>query len=188
MTLRARDVVSDHVAKADLESRVGDVLQRPGKRQPTHVAVFDGGRFVGLIRLQDTLLSSPLRIFEDLIPESTTTSVLPDMPAQEVGRLMQESGADALPVVGGDGAFVGAVTEQSLLVGLLAEQHRLLEESDRLRDVAEAERSKANAIVDNAVDGIITINERGIVESFNQAAEKIFGYSASEMIGNRPGV
>ena len=43
--------------------------------------------------------------------------------------------------------------------------------------------AKIQAILDTTVDGIITINEKGIVESFNPAAEKIFGYSSEEVIG-----
>nr|WP_314858079.1 EAL domain-containing protein [uncultured Undibacterium sp.] len=39
------------------------------------------------------------------------------------------------------------------------------------------------AILDNMVDGVITINARGQIESYNQAAAKIFGYSADEAIG-----
>ena len=40
------------------------------------------------------------------------------------------------------------------------------------------------AILNTAVDGIITIDKRGIIQSFNSAAERIFGYTAMEAIGN----
>jgi PAS domain S-box-containing protein len=39
------------------------------------------------------------------------------------------------------------------------------------------------SVVNNVVDGIITIDQRGAVESFNPAAEKLFGYEAAEIIG-----
>ncbi len=49
----------------------------------------------------------------------------------------------------------------------------------------EAYREKAarlQAILDATVDGIISINEHRIVQSFNKAAETIFGYRADEVI------
>ncbi|MCA9141005.1 MAG: PAS domain S-box protein, partial [Planctomycetales bacterium] len=39
------------------------------------------------------------------------------------------------------------------------------------------------SIVETAVDGIITVDERGIIDTFNGSAEKLFGFRAEEMIG-----
>ena len=43
--------------------------------------------------------------------------------------------------------------------------------------------NRIKAILDNAVEGIITINEGGLVETFNPAAANIFGYTTSEVVG-----
>ncbi|MBI4382584.1 MAG: PAS domain S-box protein [Nitrospinae bacterium] len=52
---------------------------------------------------------------------------------------------------------------------------------------AEAVRRKSDfryrALVENVVDGIVTIDARGRILSFNPAAERIFGYKAWEAIG-----
>nr|WP_315250706.1 PAS domain-containing sensor histidine kinase [uncultured Flavobacterium sp.] len=41
-----------------------------------------------------------------------------------------------------------------------------------------------NALVNNALDGIITINDFGIIESINPSACKLFAYSEQEVLGN----
>ena len=43
-------------------------------------------------------------------------------------------------------------------------------------------------IFENVADGIITTNEEGIIESFNRAAENMFGYSAREIVGRNVSV
>ena len=42
---------------------------------------------------------------------------------------------------------------------------------------------KTRSIIENAADGIVVITAQGVVQSFSPAAERIFGYSASEIIG-----
>ena len=56
---------------------------------------------------------------------------------------------------------------------LKKQESELIERETRLR-----------TILENTVDAIITIDESGVIESFNQAAERIFGYTAAETIGN----
>jgi PAS domain S-box-containing protein len=41
-----------------------------------------------------------------------------------------------------------------------------------------------HSIVESSVAGIVTINSRGIVQSFSPAAERMFGYEESEVIGH----
>jgi two-component system sensor kinase FixL len=46
-----------------------------------------------------------------------------------------------------------------------------------------ASDARWRAIIDSAVDAIIVIDAKGIIESFNTAAERLFGYSAGDVIG-----
>ena len=50
------------------------------------------------------------------------------------------------------------------------------------QDLFDSEQ-RIRSVVENVVDGIITINVRGKVTTFNPAAERIFGYAAQEVIG-----
>ncbi|AKQ47491.1 histidine kinase [Rufibacter radiotolerans] len=45
------------------------------------------------------------------------------------------------------------------------------------------DQARLKAIIDAAIDGIITIDSRGIIETMNPAALRIFGYGPEEVIG-----
>jgi diguanylate cyclase (GGDEF)-like protein/PAS domain S-box-containing protein len=53
----------------------------------------------------------------------------------------------------------------------------------RVKNEFEKSQSQLQAIIHNAMDGIITISELGEIQEFNPAAEKIFGYSRQEVMG-----
>ena len=46
-----------------------------------------------------------------------------------------------------------------------------------------ADEARYRAVINTATDGIVTINEMGIIQAFNPAAERIFGYTVNEIIG-----
>ncbi|MBW3694511.1 response regulator [Vibrio sp. T187] len=58
-----------------------------------------------------------------------------------------------------------------------------VKEKEALMTTLQETSHKLTAILDTAADGMITIDINGIILSFNQAAQNIFGYQESEMIG-----
>jgi len=54
--------------------------------------------------------------------------------------------------------------------------------SERREAVRVLDDERTRAIVETVFDGIIMINDEGIVETFNPAAEAIFGYNGTEVI------
>ena len=71
------------------------------------------------------------------------------------------------------------VTDRGEVVSIRTDITDLKNREQQARDNEEY----LNAVVSNAAEGIITIDGRGVIETFNPAAEKIFGYQAAEMVG-----
>ena len=61
---------------------------------------------------------------------------------------------------------------------------RELKERERMEAALRASEERLRAVLDTTIDGIIVIDETGIVESFNSSAAQIFGYTADEVIGH----
>ena len=59
----------------------------------------------------------------------------------------------------------------------------LTERLETMRDVEKETRGRLQAILDNTVDGLITINSQGVVLHYNAACEAIFGYPAQDVVG-----
>lgn len=52
-----------------------------------------------------------------------------------------------------------------------------------LQEALEISEQRAQAVVETAVNAIITMNESRVIETVNSATERIFGYARGEMIG-----
>jgi diguanylate cyclase (GGDEF)-like protein/PAS domain S-box-containing protein len=52
-----------------------------------------------------------------------------------------------------------------------------------MQDELLANEARIRAVTDNAFDAIITSDERGVIDGVNYAVEKMFGYSAAELMG-----
>jgi PAS domain S-box-containing protein len=70
-------------------------------------------------------------------------------------------------------------------ISMLAKSFQAMTEQVRQRDEIHRRETAARmqAIVDTAAETIVTINEHGIVESYNRQAEHDFGYAAADVIG-----
>jgi len=82
----------------------------------------------------------------------------------------------------GSSIWVQATADAGLLTAILSVfVWRLIVRP--LRFALASEAARARAVMDTAAEGIVIIDERGAVESFNRAAEHMFGYEVREVIG-----
>jgi diguanylate cyclase (GGDEF)-like protein/PAS domain S-box-containing protein len=65
------------------------------------------------------------------------------------------------------------------VLGVLRDDTERIEAARRVSELA----SHTAAILDNVVDAIISIDERGRIDAFNAAATRMFGYRADEAVG-----
>jgi len=89
-------------------------------------------------------------------------------PANQAGEIPQE--------------LAMAITFTTLMICSLVIAINLLLKYRDASALAKASESRLLAMMDTAVDGIVTINAQGLIQSMNKAAEKIFGWTQAELL------
>ena len=69
-------------------------------------------------------------------------------------------------------------------IGELGAALRIMKDAVERRELSlQKSEAQLKAIVDNTVDGLITIDSRGIIQRYNRGCTKVFGYRPDEAIG-----
>ena len=113
------------------------------------------------------------------------------VPLPEIEAELMESGEwqGELQHTHRDGRQLVVASQWALHGGTSPESSSILDlsldvtEAGRSRSMIEEREARLRSILETAPDAIITIDERGIVQSFSIAAERLFGYAAGEVIG-----
>ena len=123
--LTAADCLWPHVKRVLAEKRPAPVAKG------TLFAVFampPEEKFCGLVSERD-IAAHPNWIFADLVEHRPLYEVKPSASLAACLGLMKKSGREALPVIDSAGQFIGAITQSSLLHGLLKQEHGLLRQA-----------------------------------------------------------
>lgn len=101
-------------------------------------------------------------------------------PARSVlGRIRQPDGAERV-LLWNAGRLSGP---KGRVLGVIAVAQDITER-ERAEQALREREARMSSIISTAPDAIITIDPRGIIQSFSGAAENLFGYAAGEVIGH----
>ena len=140
-----------------------------------------GGLALGALSVSRKIIA-PLRTLTTLVAQTSIERPAALDPAlmqrrDEVGMLAQSFEAMSQRLVQ---SFDELRHHRDNLEHTVDERTRELVEANHVLDEG---RARIAAIMDNVADGIVTMDAEGRIESFNRAAERLFGYRAAEVVG-----
>jgi diguanylate cyclase (GGDEF)-like protein/PAS domain S-box-containing protein len=152
------------------------------------VAVVEGGRFVFANRAALSLLG--VEQAASVIGTDFMRYVHPDdFAAIDVGSHAASGNFTVTPIriVRADGIVlqVELTISEVIFRGRVAHAYLALDRTQELQAISalSAREGRILKILDAMIDGVITVDDDGYIESFNKAAEDIFGFRAGSVIG-----
>ena len=134
------------------------------------LAIAGAGLGVFAARSLTKHLESMTRAANEFISNGKISTKLPVHRQDEIGVLSN--------------AFEYLIEQVNQAHQFLISSNQELESQVKARTRAIVEnQSRLQAVMENMVDGLILINSKGIIQSFNWAAENIFGYNTDEVLG-----
>lgn len=71
-----------------------------------------------------------------------------------------------------------------VLAGLFISMFQIFRQSEQDRTRLQDSEGRMRTILDTMTDAVVTINDRGIIQSVNPAINSMFGYGSDELLGN----
>lgn len=103
------------------------------------------------------------------LPVETAEVCFPFTPLGDLIDLIQRTGAETVVVVSEEGRPVGMVNPRDLIYGAIEQIGHTL--------------NQVIAVLESVYNGILVVDQRGIITCFNRTAERLFRKSAREVIG-----
>ncbi len=185
---------------SDIDYRLFDMSAPEGSRLLSSNITPSPDSTASQIRIETGLSAGPVKARADFdfvgrhwrLEFSPTAKFLAEIDHWEARRLLFGGlliasilGAFILIIVGRTAMIAQVVKERTEdLTTANTELAKWVDERRQMVEALQESEAKARAIVDTAVDAIICIDEHGTVQSYNSAAEQIFGYGPEEIIGH----
>ncbi len=137
----------------------------------------------GMVILLGLVMATTRRIFRPILTLSDAMSEIVNT-GNLSKRITAEGDDEAAELTQGFNVLLGHLEKaQENLLGRISEIESLNTELSQKGEDLEILRRRQEATLEAAADAIITIDQRGTILSFNQAAQRIFGYGTTEVLG-----
>jgi len=176
-------------SKLSSSESVGSAVKVMEKTNADYSVVEEEGKIKGVVTSRELVGYPFSRLLLDCAIQPLGT-ITEEALADEALRVLEGGKASFLVVSNAEGIPIGITNRETIIDSLFQELEKLNREKDKyiaeLKQAEEAlETSKASFrnIVERSSDGIIVVDQGGIVRFVNSASEAIFQRRAEELIG-----